>query len=134
MVRSKEVATNVQAFSWGAHHPGCISIDGTVAAGKTVEAYETALQEVIDDLANLKEEVLQRVKNSIEAYHIGDRTTLLNRAMSLAINDVLGNPELINTILDKYMAVTLDEVKTAAVEFLSPSNCSTLYYLPGNGK
>ena len=134
MVRNQQVATSVRAFSWSAHHPGCISIDGTVAEGKTVEEYETALQEVIDNLANLKEEELQRVKNSIEAYHIGDRTTFLNRAISLAINDVLGDPELTNTILDKYMAITLDEVKAAAVEYLDPSNCSTLYYLPGNGK
>lgn len=134
MVRKTQVASSIRSFSWGHHHPGAISIDGTVAEGKTIEEYESALSEVLGKMPELPEKELQRVKNSIEAYYLGDRTTVLNRAMSLAINDVLGDAELVNTILDKYMAVSLGELKSAAAEYLAPTNCSTLYYLPGNGK
>ncbi|MEM7035563.1 MAG: pitrilysin family protein [Bacteroidota bacterium] len=134
VVKEKQVASSAAAFSWGAHHPGIISIDGTVARGKTVEAYETALKEVIESLYDLSESELQRVKNSIESQYVMERTTLLNKAMVLAICDTLGDPELANTSLDHYLAVTRDQVVEAAQTLLHPDNCSTLYYLPQNGK
>lgn len=130
MVKEKQVASSVRAFSWGAHDPGMISIDGTVARGKTVEEYETALNEVLADLMNVTEDELQRVKNSIETQYVLERTTILNKAMILAISDILGNPELANTSMASYMEVSLDELKSAASEYLRDTNCSTLYYLP----
>ncbi len=133
MVKDKQVASSVRAFSWGAHDPGAISIDGTLAEGVTVEQYETALQEVLDGLFNLPESELQRIKNAIEAHYLMDRIKLLNKAMNLAISDVLGDPELVNTSLKNYLDLTLEDIVEARKEYLRADNCSTLYYLPNNG-
>ena len=133
MVKDKQVASSVRAFSWGAHDPGAISIDGTLAEGVTVEQYEAALQEVLDGLFNLPESELQRIKNAIEAHYLMDRIKLLNKAMNLAISDVLGDPELVNTSLKNYLDLTLEDIVEARKEYLRADNCSTLYYLPNNG-
>lgn len=130
MVKEKQVASGIRAFSWGAHDPGMISIDGTVARGKTVEEYETALSEALDQLSNLEDAELNRIKNSLETQYVLERTAVLNRAMILAMSDVLGDPEMANTSLEKYLALTAADIRTAAAEFLAPTNCSTLYYLP----
>ncbi len=134
MVKDKQVASSVRAFSWGAHDPGAISIDGTIAKGKTVEEYEAALQEVLEGLLVVEEDEVQRIKNSIESQYVMDRVTLLNKAMNLALCDALGDTELANTSLSHYLSLTREDLISATREFLRPDNCSTLYYLPSNGK
>ncbi|MFM2376281.1 MAG: hypothetical protein RLZZ165_1378 [Bacteroidota bacterium] len=134
MVKEKQVATSVRAFSWGAHDPGALSIDGTLAKGKTVEEYESALQEVLDGLLIVSEDEVQRVKNSIESQYVMDRVTLLNKAMNLAICDSLGDPNLVNTSLDQYLSLEPADLVKATRAYLRPENCSTLYYLPSNLK
>jgi zinc protease len=133
MVKETEVASSVRAFSWGAYDPGIISIDGTVARGKTVEEYEAVLAEVLEKLQQVSEEELHRVKNSIESQFIMERTTLLNKAMVLAMADAVGDIEEANTSIQRYLSITTEDVAEGARRLLAPSNCSTLYYLPNHG-
>jgi zinc protease len=133
MVKDRQVASSVRAFSWGSHDPGAVSIDGTVAKGKTVEEYEAALAEVLDQMLVVSEEEVQRVKNSIESQYVMDRITLLNKAMNLVISDSLGDMELANTSLSRYLKLTREDIIAATRRYFSPENCSTLYYLPQNG-
>jgi zinc protease len=130
MVKDKQVASGIRAFSWGAHDPGIISIDGTVARGRTVEEYETALQEVLDELQSLADSEVARVKAAIEMHYVLEQTQLLNRAMQLAIADALGDITLVHRSLQQYLALTPEELRKCAAQVFTPSNCSTLYYLP----
>ena len=109
-----------------------VSIDGFLSKGRTVEEYETALNEIMADLQNIGEAELQRMKNTIESSHVFGYIPLLNRGMSLGIYDSIGDVSLINTSLSNYLALSLEEVKTAAKTYLRSENCSTLYYLPEN--
>lgn len=133
LVKEKQVVTNVRAFSWGAHDPGMVSIDGTLAEGRTPEEYEAALEEVLEGLLKIDDKEISRVKNSIESHYTMERTTLLNKAMTLAMSDSLGDLELANSSLDHYLAITRDDIIKASQKYFSPQNCSTLYYLPENG-
>lgn len=126
----KQLSPNASAFSWGMHDPGAISIDGRISEGKSIEEYEKAVQEVIDDLQNLTGDDLQRMKNKVSSGFVMQKTTFLNLAMGLAIYDTLGDPELINTTPDIYHSIELGELKEVARKYLAPENCSTLYYLP----
>ena len=96
LVKEKQVVTNVRAFSWGAHDPGMVSIDGTLAPGRTPEEYEEALEEVLNGLLDIEDREITRVKNSIESHYTMERTTLLNKAMILAMSDAPGDLELAN--------------------------------------
>lgn len=134
MVKEKQVASSIRAFSWGAHDPGMISIDGHVAQGRTIEEYEDCLNEALLGLFTVDELEMHRVKNAIETHFALERGTVLNKAMALAISDALGDIELANNSMDYYRAITLDNVFEAAKQWLRPSNCSTLYYLPEKKK
>lgn len=134
MVKTRQVSPQVGAFSWGMHDPGCISIDGKVAEDQTVEAYEAALSETLTQLQDLQEDDLGRIKGKLEATFVMQKTTILNKAMGLAISDALGDAELINRTPEIYHSITLDEVKEAASKYLAPENSSTLYYLPEDRK
>ena len=130
LVKEKEIASSVRAFSWGMFDPGMISIDATLNAGKSVQEYEDALEEVLEKLGRTTEEELQRVKNMIESHGVMEKTTLMNIALSLGTADVMGDVELVNSSLHKFLSLSLDEVLEAKRKWVTPTNCSTLYYLP----
>ena len=130
MVKKAQVSPQVNAFSWGFHDPGAISIDGKVADGKTIKEFEDSLLETIEQLQSLTNEDLDRIKNKLESTFVMQKLTILNKAMGLAFSDTLGDIELVNKTTDIYRNISLDQVKTAAEKFLAPENSSTLYYLP----
>ncbi len=130
MIIDKQISPSATAFSWGMHDPGALSIEGKIAPGHTPEDFESALKEVFEQLHELDEEGLQRIKNKLSASFILQKTNMLSKAVELAVSDALGNPDLINQTPDIYHSITLDEVKDVARIHLADNNSSTLYYLP----
>jgi predicted Zn-dependent peptidase len=130
LLKEHQLVQSISAYSWGLHDPGPIFIDGRLAEGVSTAQYEAQLERAIGQLQSLTEESLDRIKGKLAATFVMQKTTLLNKAMGLAMYDALGDPNLINLIPDFYRRITLAEVKAAAEQYLSPDNCSTLYYLP----
>ncbi|HWB94239.1 MAG TPA: hypothetical protein VG605_20435, partial [Puia sp.] len=61
--------------------------------------------------------------------------SVMNRANSLAIYELLGDAGMMNTELDKYRAVTAQEMLETSRRIFDPLNSNTLYYraLEGSG-
>jgi hypothetical protein len=55
--------------------------------------------------------------------------SVMNRASSLAIYELMGDADLINTELFKYQAVTLNDILEESRIIFRENNCSTLHYL-----
>ncbi len=130
MVKQKKVSNAVQAYSWGLHDPGIISIDGKLSEGTSFEDFEEALKESLEQLYETTEKDLERIKQKLQATFILQKTTLLNKAIGFAMSDALGDVDLINTTPDIYQNISLKEVREAVRTYLKPENSSTLYYLP----
>jgi len=131
LVQDTQIATRVSAYSWGLYDPGMISIDARLTPGRSVKEYEAELNVALDGLRKeASEEELRRIQTKVEAMETFDKAAVLNRAMSLATYDYLGDPDLVNTNLERYQRLTLDDVHEAYDRYLRPDNCSTLYYLP----
>jgi hypothetical protein len=58
--------------------------------------------------------------------------SLMNRASSIAMYELLGDANLINTELSNYQAVTAEEIKEQSRIIFDNNNCSTMYYLSDN--
>ena len=56
----------------------------------------------------------------------------MNRATSLAIYELLGDANLINTELARYQDVTSAQLLETARRIFDKANCSTLYYYSNN--
>jgi len=54
--------------------------------------------------------------------------SVMNRANSLAIYELLGDAGMMNTELDKYRAVTKEEMLETSRRIFDPKNGNTLYY------
>lgn len=92
---------------------------------------EKAVEAELEKLKNQRvgEAELQKVKNKIESTIAFEDMSLVNRANSLAYYELLGDASWINTELEKYSAVTPEDILQESRNIFRDSNCSTLYYL-----
>ena len=54
--------------------------------------------------------------------------SVMNRANSLAFYELLGDAALMNTELDRYNSVTVEDVKAYSNRIFAEENSSTMYY------
>jgi zinc protease len=80
----------------------------------------------------ISENELQKVKNKTESMMAFEDMGLMNRATSLAMYELLGDANLINTELDKYRAVTAELLKEESNTVFEETNSNTLYYYSNN--
>ena len=91
------------------------------------------IQDEIAKLQNepLSEKDLERVKTQLRATRIKELQSSLNRARALAQYTLAdGKPELINTELDKMLAVTPAQIQAAAKKYLSADRRAVLQINP----
>lgn len=95
------------------------------------------LEAAIDaEVANVREELIserefQKLRNQFENTFVKSNVKLASRAENLATNyTYFNNTDLINTELDKYMAVTREDIKRVANKYFVKDNRVVLYYLP----
>lgn len=92
------------------------------------------VQEEIARLQNtpVDAQEFQRVKTLVRAGYINNMQGSLNRAKALAQYTLAdGNPQLINSELDRMLAVTPAEVQAVAKKYLTPGQRSVLEIVPG---
>jgi zinc protease len=71
---------------------------------------------------------LEKVKNKTESMIAFEDMSVMNRANSLAFYELLGDASLMNTELDRYNAVTVEDIKEESQTIFREENSSTLYY------
>ncbi len=133
MVVEEQSALMVQAMPMGLEDPGLhmiMSIPNMGVEPHTLEAMiDTELEKVRNEM--ISEEELQKLRNQVESRMVNDNTTIARRAMNLANYHLLyGDANLINTEIDRYMAVTRDDILHVAQQYLHEDNRVVLYYLP----
>ena len=73
----------------------------------------------------------EKLRNQMKAEFVTSNSTMAGIASSLATYHVLlGNTDLINTELERYMSVTPEDIQRVARTYLTPKNLVRLYYLP----
>jgi zinc protease len=80
----------------------------------------------------VNENELQKVKNKTESMMAFEDMSIVNRAASLAMYELLGDAGLINKELEIYQAVTTTEIIKESQVIFNENNCSTLYYYANN--
>ena len=130
LIKEKKLFSQIECYHTGSNDPGLVVIEGKLIKGISMEAADEAIEE---ELAKLKaepipEKELTKVKNKTESAIVFEDMSVLNRANSLAIYELLGDVNMMNTELDKYRAVTAEEMLETSRTVFDPLNSNTLYY------
>jgi predicted Zn-dependent peptidase len=130
LVKEKQLFSSIDCSHMGSTDPGLLTISGRLIKGVSLEKAENA---VFEELEKMKTEMisvaeLEKVKNKTESMIAFEDISLMNRANSLAHYELLGDADLMNTELEKYHAVTREEILEECQNIFTDNNSSTLYY------
>lgn len=130
LIKQKKIFNELDAYIYGTIDPGLLIIEGRLNDDVPFVEAEKAIQTELNLLKskNVTKTELQKVKNNTEASHQFAELSLLERAFGLALGNMLNVPDLFNTEVENYNAVTAEQIKENAEQILNDSNCSTIYY------
>ena len=130
LVKEKRLFSNIDCYHYGTVEAGLLAIEGKLIKGVKMEEAEKAIEEELQKMKNEKvsEEELQKVKNKTESMMAFEDMSVMNRANSLAMYEILGDAELMNTELGKYQAVTAEDILKESRVIFDEANSNTLYY------
>jgi predicted Zn-dependent peptidase len=136
LVRNRRVARSVAAFVLPVVTGASAMIArGNGAAGDDPAVLERAIRDEVAALATgtVDPAEVERAVTGLEARHVFELQKVNERADQLSqLTTYFDDPGLINTELDRYRAVTADDVRRFAAEYLTDDNLVVLTYVPGD--
>ena len=130
LVKERGLLSSVNAYITGDVDPGLFVFTGQLLPGVTPEAAEAAFREEIEALQTTAATAyeIEKVKNKFEANTLFGELNVMNKAMNLGFYEMLGDLALINREVDRYRAVTGEDIRSFSRRTLRPENSSTLIY------
>jgi len=129
LLMKRQLFSEINAYVSGDIDKGLFIIDGKLIKGICmVEAELGIVEELEKIMENIDDSELEKVKNKIESTHVFSEMSVLNKAMNLAFSELMGDAAMVNEELEKYRAVTKEQIMQQAKEIFREENCSTLYY------
>jgi zinc protease len=135
LVRERRLAQEVVAYAFpivvGA---SMLVLWSTALPGVSAETLELALSEELARLERVGEAEVERALHLLEVNHLRELQRVDERADQLSMFATLfDDPGRINTELDRLRAVSVDDVRGFARDYLVPHNRGVIHYVPSNG-
>ena len=133
IVDNKKQAVAVQAFPFDLEDGGLFITLGIANMGTELTDLMASIDEEITKVRNTQigEQEYTRVLNQLENDFVSSNSSMAGIAESLADYHVyFGDANLVNTEIEKYRAITAEDLKAAANKYLTEENRVVLYYLP----
>lgn len=133
LVDEQQLALEVAAIPLPFEDPGLVITLALPNMGLNCSDLENAMDKEIENVQNnlIPETEFQKLKNQVENQIVTQNATIANRASTLAENyTYFKDANRINTDLDRYLAVTREDLKRAANDYFRKDNRVVLYYLP----
>ena len=131
LLKEQQLFSDIHAYITSSIDEGLFVVEGKLVQGVAIETAEAAIWAELNKLINAQvtDEELTKVKNKSESIMVFAEMSLLDKAMNLAYYELLGDAADLNTEIDKYLAVTPNQIQEAARTTFTKEKSSTLYYL-----
>jgi predicted Zn-dependent peptidase len=133
LVDEQQKALFVGNFPLALEDPGVALSFGITNMGVDVYELEKAIDAEVAKVQNelISEKEFEKLRNQIENDFVTSNSRVAGIAESLATYHMFfGDANLINTEIDRYLAVTREDIQAAAKKYLVNNNRVTLHYLP----
>ncbi len=130
LVKEKKLFSNLDCYHFGSIDAGLLAVEGKLVKGVKMEVAAKAVDEEIEKMKTNKvsDAELQKVKNKTESVIAFEDMSIMSRANSLAMYELLGDAQLMNTELEKYQEVTSTDILEYSKTILDEANSNTIFY------
>ena len=130
LVKEKQYFSSIDCYHFGSLDAGLVAVDGKLVKGVSMETAMQAVDEEIEKLKASKIEAkeLQKVINRTESVIAFEDMSVMSRASSIALYELLGNAGMMNTEFQKYQAIDIDAIHAYANKIFDNNNSNTLLY------
>jgi zinc protease len=134
LIKEKKLFSGIDCYQTGSTDAGLLVIEGKLIRGVGMMDADRAIGEEIQKIISekIEEKELTKVKNKTESAILFEDMSLMNRASNLAIYELLGDAGLMNTELEKYNRVTVEQIRDTAAKAFAEQNSNTLFYYSNN--
>lgn len=134
LVQERKIFSSIDAYISGSVDAGLFHISGKPAAGVSLEQAEAAVRGELQALQEtlIAEQELEKVKNKFESTQIFGNINYLNVATNLAWFELNGRAEDMEREVERYRAVTADQLREVAQTAFNKANGVVLYYKAHN--
>jgi len=131
LVKEKQIFSEVHAYISGSIDTGMFVFEGKPLENISIEQAEAAIWEQLELLKSteIPADELTKVQNKTESTMIFSEMSLLDKGMNLAWYELLGDADILNHEIGKYLEVTPADIKEQANKLFRKDNSSTLIYL-----
>jgi zinc protease len=129
LAREAKAAAGTQAFHNARVGPGTLIAFAVANQGVSVDSLDRLLAAEVARLSTegVTEAELQKAKNAFRANTISERQRAMSTAEAIQrANLFLGSPEAVNTDFDRFMKVTVADIRRVAQKYLQASNSLVL--------
>lgn len=133
IVNNDQTAVAAQAMPFSLQYSGAVLLLGVAKPGKDIEDVEEAMYDEIEKLIEdgVTEEEFEKTKNINEVQFVSGKKNVLGKAMTLAqFKAYYDDANMINTEIEKYNKVTMEDLKRVAKKYLGTDKKVVLTYLP----
>jgi zinc protease len=130
LYKEQQLFSTIDAFISGTTDPGLFIIEGKTMPGVTIDQAKDAIATELEILKTdlISDSELTKLKNSVESSLVFSEVSVLNKAISLAYFEVLGDAAWINDEAERYQKVTADDIRNVARKIFRKENCNELIY------
>lgn len=125
-----QIFTSIDCYLTASADPGLIIIEGKLVEGVDIETGEREIMRVIDryksELISDRQWAKYRTKNET-AYQFS-QMGVVNQALNLSYAEWLGKPDLINDELERYLALTKEDIQRVAQQYFRWDIATKMYY------
>ena len=133
LVKEKEILQEISVNTDGRRGPDLFSFWGICAEGHNPDQARTVIFDELKSIAQqgVTQRELEKAKNRMRAEFVFGLQSNLSRASHLAEFEVFfGDANLLMGELDRYSAVTLDDIKRVTGQYFAPTNRTLLDVVP----
>jgi predicted Zn-dependent peptidase len=134
LVKEQKLFTEINAYITGDLDEGLFIVSGKLCDDISFEQAEKAIDAELEMMKKdlLADHELQKIKNKIESIHVFSETSISNKALNLAVAELMGDANRVNSEIDYYLQMKAEDIQTAANLYIRQENSNTLYYKKSN--
>lgn len=131
LYKEKQYFSTIDAFISGAIDPGLFIIEGKLMPGISIEHARDSIKEELNILKTerIPNHELEKLKNTVESSLTFSEISIMNKAISLAFFEALGDAALINDEARRYQEISAEDIMQTAQNLFTDENCNELIYL-----